>query len=188
MTLVKYRDIIDLSEHPLVETEWLAVHIADNNLHFVDMRWRGDESGSEVYRAGHIPGAIHLDWHRDLNWTDERGVRDLLLHPERFAEVLRAVGIGDNSQVVAYAETDHSGATRLWWALRYYGHNQVAVLNGGWTKWLAERREVSTGIQRSMPACFTPVPRPDWLATADDIQRAVNGANPEMYDSIFHRI
>jgi hypothetical protein len=53
MTLVKYRDIIDLLEHPLVETGWLAVHIADNNLHIVDMRWRGDESGSEVYRAMH---------------------------------------------------------------------------------------------------------------------------------------
>jgi len=174
---MKAKIMIDFTEQPLVETEWLVEHLADSNLRVVDMRWRGDGSGSELYRAGHIPGAIHLDWQRDLNWTDERGVRDLLLPPERFAEVIGAVGIGDDSQVVAYAETDHSGAARLWWALRYYGHDQVAVLNGGWTKWMKEGRAVSTGIPQSMPAIFTPVPRPNWLATADEIERAMNGVS-----------
>jgi thiosulfate/3-mercaptopyruvate sulfurtransferase len=87
---------------------------------------------------GHLPGAIHLDWYRDLSWTDARGVRNLLLPPEPFAAVMEAVGIGDQTRVVAYAETDHSGAARLWWALRFYGHDQVAVLNGGWTKWVVE--------------------------------------------------
>ena len=73
-------------------------------------------------------------------------MRDLLLPPERFAAVMEAAGIGDDSHVVAYAETDHSGAARLWWALHYYGHDQVAVLNEGWTKWVAEGRAVSTDI------------------------------------------
>jgi thiosulfate/3-mercaptopyruvate sulfurtransferase len=172
--------MIDFSERPLVETEWLAEHIADSNLRIVDMRWRGDGSGREVYKAGHIPGAIHLDWQRDLNWTDERGVRDLLLPPERFAAVMGAVGIGDETCVVAYAETDHSGAARLWWALHYYGHDQVAVLNRGWTKWVAEGRAVSTHVPQSLPAIFTPLPSPNWLATADEIERAVNGASPNV--------
>lgn len=170
--------MIDFSERPLVETEWLAEHIAESNLRIVDIRWRGDGSGREVYNAGHIPGAIHLDWQRDLNWTDERGVRDLLLPPEKFAAVMGAMGIGDETYVVAYAETDHSGAARLWWALHYYGHDQVAVLNGGWTKWVAEGRVVSTHIPQPLPAIFTPRPRPNWLATADEIEQAVNGANP----------
>jgi len=170
----------DFSEHPLIETDWLADHVTDSNLRIVDMRWRGDGSGREIYQDRHIPGAIHLDWQRDLNWTDERGVRDLLLPPERFAAVMEAAGISNDLLVVAYAETDHSGAARLWWALRYYGHNQVAVLNGGWTKWVAEGRVVSTGIPLSMPATFTPVSRPDWLATADEVERAVNQANPEV--------
>ena len=126
--------MIDFSEHPLIETDWLADHLTDSNLRIVDMRWRSDGSGREVYQAGHISGSIHLDWQRDLNWMDERGVRDLLLPPERFAAVMEAVGIGSDSLVLAYAETDHSGAARLWWALRYYGHDQVAVLNGGWAK------------------------------------------------------
>jgi thiosulfate/3-mercaptopyruvate sulfurtransferase len=56
---------------------------------------------------------------------------------EPFAAVMEAVGIGDQTRVVAYAETDHSWAARLWWALRFYGHEQVAVLNGGWIKWVA---------------------------------------------------
>jgi thiosulfate/3-mercaptopyruvate sulfurtransferase len=171
-------DMIDFSEHPLVETEWLAEHLANSNLRIVDMRWRGDGSGREVYQGGHIPGAIHLDWQHNLNWTDERGVRDLLLPPERFASVMEAAGIGDDSLVVAYAEIDHSGAARLWWALHYYGHDQVAVLNGGWTKWVVEGRAVSTDVPQPLPAIFTPRPRPNWLATADEIEHTVIGTSP----------
>jgi thiosulfate/3-mercaptopyruvate sulfurtransferase len=165
--------LIDFAKYPLIETDWLADHLTDNNLRIVDMRWRNDGTGREVYRAGHIPGAIHLDWHRDLNWTDERGVRDLLIPSELFAEVMGQAGINDKTQVLAYSETDHSGAARLWWALRYNGHDQVAVLNGGWTKWVAERREVSTILPRPILAIFTPQPRSNWLATAEEIEHAL---------------
>ncbi len=85
MKFVRQMDMINFSEHPLVEMEWLTEHLADSDLRIVDMRWRGDGSGRNEYQAWHIPGSIHLDWQRDLNWTDERGVRDLLLPPERFA-------------------------------------------------------------------------------------------------------
>ena len=170
--------MIDFSEHPLIETDWLADHLTNSKLRIVDMRWRGGGSGREVYQAGHIPGAIHLDWQRNLNWTDERGVRDLLLPPERFAAVMEAAGVGSDSLVLAYAETDHSGAARLWWALRYNGHNQVAVLNGGWTKWVAEGRAVGTDAPQALPDKFTPRPRPNWLATADEIEHTVNEASP----------
>jgi len=169
--------MMDFSEHPLIETNWLADHLTDNNLRIVDMRWRGDGTGREIYLAGHIPGAIHLDWHRDLNWTDERGVRDLLIPPERFAEVMSEAGIDDNTHVLAYAGTDHSGAARLWWALRYYGHDQVAVLNGGWTKWLAEGREVSTALAQPTRTKYACRPSSHWLTTADEIERAMDEAS-----------
>src|SRR5713226_4918688 len=123
------RGMPNFAEQPLVSTAWLADQMGNTNLRIVDTRWRGDGSGHKRYVAGHIPGAVHLDWHSDLNHT-VNGIRDLLLPPERFAAVMEVAGIGDNTEVVAYAETDHSGAARLWWALRYYGRDQVAVLDG----------------------------------------------------------
>ncbi len=162
---------LDFTVHPLIETDWLAAHLAEPDLRVVDARWRGDGSSRELYRAGHIPGAVHLDWHLDLSHTVE-GVRDLLLPPDQFAAVMATAGIGNETKVVAYAETDHSGAARLWWALRYYGHDQVAILNGGLTKWLVEQRPLSTETPQLPATNFTPRIRRQWLATADEIEQA----------------
>jgi len=169
--------MLDFSAHPLVETSWLAAHLADGDVRVVDARWRGDGTSRELYLQGHLPGAVHLDWQRDLSWVDERGVGYLLLPPEPFAAVMEAVGIGDQTRVVAYAETDHSGAARLWWALRYYGHNQVAVLNGGWSKWVAEGRPVGTEVPRPAPTWFTPHLCPHVLAVSSEIERALLNAD-----------
>ncbi len=158
---------------PLVTTVWLAEQFGQENLRIVDARWRGDGTSSrELYRQGHIPGAIHLDWQLDLSWADARGVRDLLLPPAQFAEAMQGAGIGDDSLVVAYADSDYSGATRLWWALRYHGHEKVAVLDGGWDKWLAEGRSVSWGEELPVtisPTLFTPRPQARLLATQAEI-------------------
>jgi thiosulfate/3-mercaptopyruvate sulfurtransferase len=169
--------MLDLFAHPLVEPSWLAAHLADGDVRVVDARWRGDGTSRELYRQGHLPGAVHLDWQRDLSWTDGRGVAYLLLPPEPFAAVMEAAGIGDRTRVVAYAETDHSGATRLWWALRFSGHEQVAVLNGGWTRWIAEGRPISTEVPRPAPATFTPRLHPQLLAPAHEIEQALHEAD-----------
>jgi thiosulfate/3-mercaptopyruvate sulfurtransferase len=123
---------VDLRNRPLVETGWLAGHLDDPNIRIIDARWRGEGNSRELFRAGHIPGAIHLDWHQDLSETVD-GVGDILLGPGAFAQIMCRAGIANDTPVVAYADTDHSGAARLWWALRYYGHEQAAVLNGGLT-------------------------------------------------------
>jgi thiosulfate/3-mercaptopyruvate sulfurtransferase len=169
--------MLDFVAHPLVEPSWVAAHLDDNDLRVVDARWRGDGTGRELYRQGHLPGAVHLDWQRDLSWTDERGVGYLLLPPTPFAAVMEAVGIGDQTHVVAYAETDHSGAARLWWALRYYGHEQVAVLNGGWTRWVAEGWPISTEGARPAPTRFRPRPHPQLRAQAREIEQALHEAD-----------
>ena len=165
--------MLDFSTHPLVETAWLAEHLSDADVCIVDARWRGDGTSQELYQQGHLPGAVHLDWYHDLSWTDARGVRNLLLPSEPFAAVMEAAGIGDRTRVVVYAETDHSGAARLWWALRFYGHDQAAVLNGGWTRWVAEGLPVSTEVPRLSPKKFTPRPLPQLLATATEITHAL---------------
>jgi thiosulfate/3-mercaptopyruvate sulfurtransferase len=161
-------------DNPLVETAWLAEKLDEPWLRIVDARWRGDGSSRELYQAGHIPGAVALDWHLDLSHT-RQGVRDLILPPDRFAAVMARAGIGDDTTVVAYAETDYSGAARLWWALRYYGHDQVCVLDGGITKWLAEGRPLSRETPTLAPVVFTPHPRPNLLATREEILAALSG-------------
>ena len=155
---------------PLTTTTWLAEHLT--SVRIVDCRWRGDGSGRALYSAGHIPGAVHLDWHSDLNHTRD-GIRDLLLPPAEFARVMAAAGIGDDTHVVAYADGDYSGATRLWWALRYYGHEQVSVLDGGLDQWLAEARPLDTVPVIPPPAVFTPRLQRQWLATAAEISQVL---------------
>src|SRR3989442_4839952 len=101
------------STHPLVEPAWLEAHLSDDDLCIVDARWRGDGTSRTLYQRGHLPGAVHLDWHHDLSWTDERGIRDLLLPPEPFAAVIEAVRIREPTHAGGYARTDPSRATRL---------------------------------------------------------------------------
>ena len=173
--------MLDFVAHPLVETSWLAAHLSDGDVRIVDARWRGDGTSRGLYQQGHLPGAVHLDWQRDLSWTNERGVGYLLLPPEPFAAVMEAVGIGNRTRVVAYAEADYSGAARLWWALRFYGHEQVAVLNGGWTRWVAEGWPVNTEVPRLSPTRFTPRPRPHLLAVTSEIEQALKEADSRVH-------
>ena len=184
LLLEKERFLLESLQTSLVDTNWLEGRISTSQnkpeIRIIDARWRGDGSSSrELYQKGHLPTAIHLDWQLDLSWTDERGVRDLLLPPQRFAQVMEAAGIGDDTTVIAYADTDYSGAARLWWALRYYGHQKVAILDGGWDKWLNEGKPITTGENRftpvssSKPYRFTARPQPQLLATAAEIKAAL---------------
>jgi thiosulfate/3-mercaptopyruvate sulfurtransferase len=173
-------EVLDLSAHPLVETSWLAEHLSDEHVRVVDARWRGDGTSRALYRQGHVPGAVHLDWQHDLSYTDERGVGYLLLQPEPFAAVMESAGIDDETRVIAYADMDYSGAARLWWALRLYGHEQVAVLNGGWDRWIAEGRPVSSEEPRPPRSRFTPRTYPNLLATSSEIKSALAEAESKV--------
>jgi thiosulfate/3-mercaptopyruvate sulfurtransferase len=170
-------------EQPLIETEWLADRLGQPDLKIVDARWRGDGTSSrELYRAGHIPGAIHLDWQLDLTWTNRANLRYMLLPPDRFAQVMTQAGIGNGSLVVVYSDYDYSGAAHLWWALQYYGHRRVVVLNGGWNKWQAENRPVSfeTAPSTSATPSFTCSVQPNWLVESGDICQALSQPDPQV--------
>ena len=146
-----------LSPSPLVQTEWLAAHLDDADLRIVDVRFRSrtrqgrgnlvdDRDG---YAAGHIPGAVFVGTVTELS-DPQHPIPDMLVRPELFAEVMGRLGIGDNTLVVAY---DGMGlplaAARLWWALSYYGHDRVRVLDGGLHKWQVEGRPLSLNAGRS---------------------------------------
>lgn len=165
----------------LVETTWLAEHLHDPQLRVVDMRGYvrtvekdGVQDASYVgardeYVQGHIPGALYVDWTSDIIDPDDP-VEAQIAPPERFAEVMGRLGIGDQYLVVAYdAHPASQFATRLWWALKYYGHDQVMVLNGGLPKWQRENLPLTDAIPVYPPATFTPVVRPELRATAEDV-------------------
>lgn len=169
-------------EQHLVDTAWLAAHLEDPAVGIVDMRGtvrtQTDDTGRQTaeyrgrqadYAARHIPAAVYLDWTTDL--VDERDpVPAQVAPPEKLARVLGERGIGGEHLVVVY--DDHPAAqfaTRLWWVLRYAGHDRCRVLDGGWRKWTAEGRPVTTAIPAHPPAVFRVSPRPGWRKTAEEV-------------------
>lgn len=192
MSNAESRSLADLRARHLVETEWLHAHLDDPSVRIVDMRGqvrtetdatgfqRADYLGArEAYLAAHIPGAVYLDWTCDLiDETDP--VPAQVAPPEKLAEALGASGIGDEHLIVAY--DDHSAsqfATRLWWVLRYYGHENCRVLNGGLPKWRAEGRPLTADAPSWPRAVFTPALQPEWRKSAEDVLAAL--ARPEVY-------
>lgn len=180
---------------PLVSIEWLEGHLDDPTVRVVDIRGyvttRPDGPGVEVaayrgaaeeYRAGHIPGAVFVDWTTDIVDPDDP-VPAQIAGPGRFAEAMAARGIGDETHVVA---VDHMGgqfATRLWWALTYYGHDAVSVLDGGWNRWVDEDRPTESGPVTVAPRAFHPKPRPDWRATADEVLAKLGRNDIQLLDA-----
>jgi thiosulfate/3-mercaptopyruvate sulfurtransferase len=170
---------------PLVTTDWLEEHLRDPGVRIVDIRGyvkktdlgNGRQKADylaarEEYDGSHISGAVYVDWTRDITDPDDP-VPVQVAPPERFAELMASLGIGDDAHVVVY---DHAGgqfATRLWWVLTYYGHDRVYVLNGGWRKWIAEGRPTTSAVPDLGPAAFTPRPRPGWRREARDLLAAL---------------
>lgn len=158
----------------LVDTAWLATRTADANLRIVDLRPRG-------YAEGHIPNAVWLD----NNWIrNPKAPPDFLPAPADFEALMAKLGIGPDTRVVAYDERGGIYAARLWWILNYYGHADVALLNGGWTKWTLEARATSTDL----PALAASTPfrvktRRTGHATARDVLAAISTPGVKIVDA-----
>jgi thiosulfate/3-mercaptopyruvate sulfurtransferase len=137
----------------------------------------------EEYAQGHLPGAIYLDWTRDIvDSTDP--IPAQLATAEPFARTLGRAGIGDDSLVVVYdAHPASQFATRLWWALRTYGHTNVRVLNGGWKQWMREGRPVTDTLPHYPPAVFTPRYQPSWRATAEEVLARLEDTDTLLIDA-----
>jgi thiosulfate/3-mercaptopyruvate sulfurtransferase len=165
----------------LVSTEWLAEHLTDPSIRVVDMRGsvvtkqvapgveQADYRGArDEYLTAHIPGAVYVDWTADIIDPDDP-VPVQIAPPDRFAEAMAARGVGDDTVVVTVDQGGGQFATRLWWALSYYGHDGVRVLDGGWNRWVNEGRPVEAGEVAVARAVFTPRTRAGLRVTAEHL-------------------
>ncbi len=143
----------------LAETEWLAQRLNDPQVRIVDLR------AEDAYRRGHIPGAVHLSPHQLKDPDNEVYV----IAPDRFARLMGDLGIGNDTTVVGYDDQGGLFAARLWWVLEYYGHAQAKVLNGGWNKWVQEKRPVTAAVPDPQPVAFAVKPDPTKLSLVDDL-------------------
>ena len=179
----------------LVETTWLAGHLQDPNLRIVDMRGyvRTSErdgvqeahyvGARDEYEQAHIPGALYIDWTSDIVDSDDP-IEAQIAPAGQFAQAMARLGIGDQHLVVAYDEHPASQfATRLWWALKYYGHEQVVVLNGGLAKWKRENLPMTDTIPQYPPATFTPIVHTELRATAEDVLKLLGQQDVTLIDA-----
>ncbi len=158
----------------LISTNDLSTHLSDPNWVIIDCRFdlAKPEWGFEGYRESHISGAGYAHLDRDLAGpVRPQTGRHPLPEVEAMAARLGSWGIVADTQVVVYDTAGGAFAVRLWWLLRFLGHKQVAVLDGGFQKWQREGRPVASGVETRAPVRF--IPHPDWnmLADAEEVER-----------------
>ncbi|MBT7665549.1 MAG: sulfurtransferase, partial [Rhodospirillaceae bacterium] len=176
----------------LVDTDWLEANLDDPNLRIVDATvamtktdtggWK-PSSGRGTYDEGHIPGAQFIDLLTELQDPDS-DLNFMLPNPESFAQDMAAKGIGDDHMVVVYASAVPWWASRLWWMLRANGHDQVAVLDGGLTKWRHEARPINTAPADPARAVFTPRQRPELIADKDQVLAMLASGNGAVINAL----
>jgi len=130
----------------LVTTEWVEQHLNDPSIRIV-------ESDEDVllYDIGHIPGAVKIDWHQDLQ---DPVVRDFI-GPEAFAALMSRLGIGDDTTVVFYGDKNNWWAAYAYWFFKYMGHDHLKIMDGGRKKWEAEGRPLTREVPSYPPAKWT---------------------------------
>ena len=157
----------------LISSQELALRLTMPDLCIIDCRasLQDVSAGWSAFAKAHLPGASFADLLEDLSGPIVRGQTGR--HPlpliEAFAAKARGWGISAGSQVVAYDDTGGAFAARLWWLLRWLGHDAVAVLDGGFPAWIGEGRPVTDELRRIAPGDFTPQPRPQLLVTAREL-------------------
>ncbi len=179
----------------LVETDWLAAHLADPDLRAFDCTTYLDpdpvkvfvvRSGRPEWEKGHIPGAGYLDLQGEL--SDAASPFRFTMPPaEQFAAAMSRHGVGEDTRVVLYSAGSVMWAARIWWMLRAFGFDNAAVLNGGFDKWKAEGQPLSTEPPRSAPARFVARPRPEMIATKSQVAAAIGDPRARIVNALTAR-
>jgi thiosulfate/3-mercaptopyruvate sulfurtransferase len=147
----------------LAEPDWLTDHLDDPNVRIIDC------ATLEAYRRAHIPGAVQLPVHFYIKEGGPPGAEhgSFIMPPDQFEALMGKLGVSNDTLVVTYDDNNALVASRLWWCLKYYGHTNAKVLNGGWHRWLTENRPVTFHASRPPAASFKARPNPGLIADAE---------------------
>ena len=167
-----------------MSTEQVAARLRDPKVRIVDCRFSFDAEARTEYVKAHLPGAVHIDWSRDIAAPPPASghPKYMLQDAADFAATMGRVGIGDDTFVIGYDAEGGHHAARLWLALRRFGHDGMGVMEGGLQKWLREGHPVESGDVKMKPASFTPRPRTGVVATADEVLASVRTGDPWLLD------
>jgi thiosulfate/3-mercaptopyruvate sulfurtransferase len=170
----------------LIETSALAALLNDPSLAIVDCRFdlKDTSAGGRAYETAHIPGAVYADVDRDLSApkTGTNG-RHPLPEVDIFVATLGRLGIDAGTQVIVYDQDSGGFASRLWWMLRWLGHDGVALLNGGFAKWSAEGRPTKSGVEARPRQVFVPRVQPQMMVNATDLEGIVGKSDWRLIDA-----
>jgi thiosulfate/3-mercaptopyruvate sulfurtransferase len=175
-----------MSFRTLISTSALALHLDDPAFAIVDCRYKLDDAtwGEREHEAAHIPGAVYADLGRDLSGPKSgTNGRHPLPDPHALTHTFSRLGIASGVQVVAYDQENGIYASRLWWLLRWLGHDAAAVLDGGFAKWTAEGRATRSGIEPHNPRPFTGSPRADMSVGVDQVASLVGTSEWKLVDA-----
>ena len=174
---------------PLVSTEWLASHLDDATLRIIDMRgsvlppsgppphYLTDRAG---YTEVHIPGAVFVDWQVDI--VEPGSPSNDIASPKRFSDLMGRLGVDSMTRVIVYDNAASMFAARLRWCLLYYGHENVSILDGGWSKWLVEQRPTESACPEILAKTFVPRVNPRLKADAVQILCALEEKSLQLID------
>jgi thiosulfate/3-mercaptopyruvate sulfurtransferase len=177
---------------PVVTSEWLYQQVNQRSnpsqLVIVDCRFSlaNPALGRQQYQAGHIPGAYYLDLNQDLSGpVRQHGGRHPLPDPDQLAKTLTAMGVrtAPATLIVAYDDSRFAFAARLWWLLRYLGHDRVVVLDGGFSAWQAAGYPVTAEIPTPQQGDFRPQIRTDWTVDIEAVKAQKDSPNVVLIDS-----
>lgn len=184
----------DVDSDAIVTTEWLADNLDDPGLRIVnaaggsvtsrgtgamDLNLTGDARTD--FEAHHIPGAALVDF--DVLSDRDNSLANMLPNPEQFGTSVGELGIGNSHRVIVYDCLGVRVSPRVWWMFRVFGHDNVAVLDGGLPKWIAEGRSVATGNSTHPPQTFTPSFRPALVHDVHQMVEVQKSREKPVYDA-----
>ncbi len=172
---------------PLVDVEWLAAHLHDDNLVVLDIRSAIDGGGLKAYEAGHIPGSVHSDYDK-AGWRVTRGnVPFMVPTTPELEKLIGDLGIDEDSRVVVVpagvSVLDFGAAARVYWTLKYAGVARVSILDGGIAAWRSTGRPLESGTNKPSPRIFTARIDNSILAVADDVEAIEKNGGATLVDA-----